>query len=108
MLFTFVVFSNKGFPNVGKSSLINSLTRTRAVAVSAMPGFTKVTQEVILDKNIRLIDSPGIVFADGDSAATVLRNCINVEEMEDVLTPVQSILDRCPQGIVSSIRKFEC
>jgi len=86
-----------GFPNVGKSSLINSLTRTRAVAVSAIPGFTKVTQEVILDKNIRLIDSPGIVFADGDSAATVLRNCINVEEMEDVLTPVQSILDRCPQ-----------
>lgn len=89
-----------GFPNVGKSSLINSLTRTRAVGVSAMPGFTKVSQEVILDTNIRLIDSPGIVFADGDSAATALRNCVNVEEMVDVLTPVQSILDRCPQGKV--------
>lgn len=86
-----------GFPNVGKSSLINSLNRSRAVGVSAMPGFTKVTQEVILDKNIRLIDSPGIVFADGDSAATSLRNCVNVEELEDVLTPVQAILERCPQ-----------
>lgn len=86
-----------GFPNVGKSSLINSLMRTRAVGVSSVPGFTKVTQEVILDKNIRLMDSPGIVFADGDSTATALRNCVNVEDMEDVITPVQAILERCPQ-----------
>lgn len=86
-----------GFPNTGKSSLINSLLRTRAVGVSSMPGFTKVSQEVILDKNIRLIDSPGVVFADGDSAATALRNCVNVEELEDFMTPIQAILDRCPQ-----------
>jgi nuclear GTP-binding protein len=92
-----------GFPNVGKSSLINSLMRTRAVGVSAMPGFTKVSQEVILDKNIRLIDSPGIVFADGDSAATILRNCVNVEAMEDVITPTQAILDRCPQAYLMQV-----
>jgi nuclear GTP-binding protein len=85
-----------GFPNVGKSSLINSLLRTRSVGVSAMPGFTKVAQEVILDKNIRLIDSPGIVFADGNTTATALRNCVNVEEMVDVFTPVQGILEKCP------------
>ena len=99
-----------GFPNVGKSSLINSLMRTRAVGVSSMPGYTKVAQEVILDKNIRLMDSPGIVFADGDSAATALRNCVNVEEMEDVMTQLQSILERCPQGYLMqlySIPKFK-
>jgi nuclear GTP-binding protein len=85
-----------GFPNVGKSSLINSLMRSRAVNVSSTPGFTKVMQEVILDKNIRLLDSPGVVFADGDASSTVLRNCINVEEMEDVITPIEIILQRCP------------
>lgn len=85
-----------GFPNVGKSSLINSLLRTRAVGVSPTPGHTKLSQEVILDKNIRLIDSPGIVFADGNTTATALRNCVNVEEMEDVYTPVQGILEKCP------------
>mmetsp|Transcript_23853 Transcript_23853/g.34986 ORF Transcript_23853/g.34986 Transcript_23853/m.34986 type:complete len:558 (+) Transcript_23853:42-1715(+) len=85
-----------GFPNVGKSSLINSLTRTRSVNVSSTPGFTKKVQEVILDKNIRLLDSPGVVFADGDAGTTVLRNCVNVEEMDDVITPVQAILERCP------------
>jgi nuclear GTP-binding protein len=92
-----------GFPNVGKSSLINSMMRTRAAAVSSVPGFTKVNQEVILDKNIRLIDSPGIVFADGDSAATALRNCVHVEEMVDVLTPVQAVLERCPQAYLMQL-----
>lgn len=86
-----------GFPNVGKSSLINSLLRSRAVGVSSMPGFTKQHQEVILDKNIRLLDCPGVVFADGDSTATALRNCVNVEEMEDVITPIQAVLEKCPQ-----------
>ena len=99
-----------GFPNVGKSSLINSLMRTRSVGVSSMPGFTKVSQEVILDKNIRLIDSPGIVFADGDTTSTALRNCVNVEELEDVYTPIQAILEKCPQPYLMqlySISKFK-
>lgn len=82
-----------GYPNVGKSSLINSLMRSRVVGVSPNPGFTKSMQEVVLDKNIRLLDSPGIVFADGDSTATALRNCVSVEEMEDVYTPIQAILE---------------
>ncbi len=86
-----------GFPNVGKSSLINSLTRNRALGVSSTPGFTKNMAEVILDKNIRLLDSPGIVFESGESTAVALRNCINVESMDDVISPVQGILDRCPQ-----------
>jgi len=98
-----------GFPNVGKSSLINSLMRTRAVGVSSTPGFTSSMQEVILDKNIRLLDSPGVVFADGNTNATALRNCVNVETMVDVQTPVTAILERCPQPYLMqlySIPKF--
>ncbi len=33
-----------GYPNVGKSSLINSLKRAKAVGVGATPGFTKTVQ----------------------------------------------------------------
>ena len=60
-------------------------------------------QEVVLDKSIRLLDSPGIVFADGDTAATALRNCVNVDEIEDVLTPVQAIIDKCPQAYLMQL-----
>lgn len=51
-----------GFPNVGKSSVINSLCRVRAVKVGATPGVTKSAQEIHLDKRVKLLDTPGIVF----------------------------------------------
>lgn len=47
--------------------------------VGNTPGVTKVLQEVHLDKQIRLLDSPGVVFASSESeAAAALRNCVKV------------------------------
>ena len=89
-----------GFPNVGKSSLINSLKRSRTAAqVGNTPGMTKVLKEIKLDKNVKLIDSPGVVFASelGESAgAAALRNCVKVERIEDPIAPVHEITRRCP------------
>ena len=52
-----------GYPNVGKSSIINSLKKTRAVGVSPVPGYTKSVQEIYLDKKVKLLDCPGVVFS---------------------------------------------
>ena len=56
-----------GFPNVGKSSVINSLKRGRACNVGATPGVTKSMQCVELDTHVKLLDCPGIVMATGMS-----------------------------------------
>ncbi|KAG2453369.1 hypothetical protein HYH02_001593 [Chlamydomonas schloesseri] len=86
-----------GLPNVGKSSLINSLKRQRVAQVGNTPGVTKSVQEVVLDKHIKLLDSPGVVFADADSdAAAALRNAIKVERLADPISPVGEILKRVP------------
>lgn len=94
-----------GPPNVGKSSLINSLLRTRACAVASTPGWTKVVQGVMLEKGIRLLDCPGVVLGgihvegtgaeSSDQAAwSVLRNTVKVELIEDPIAPIQAMLRR--------------
>ncbi|KAI3623678.1 NUG1 [Malassezia furfur] len=96
-----------GAPNVGKSSLINSLKRSRVCSVAATPGHTKVVQGVMLDRQVRLLDSPGIVFTDANAPpgaspdevraaaeAALLRNVLKVELVPDPIEPVQAILNR--------------
>ena len=51
-----------GHPNVGKSSLINSLLGRKQVSVSRTPGHTKHFQTIFLTKTVRLSDCPGLVF----------------------------------------------
>lgn len=95
-----------GYPNVGKSSVINSLKRAKAAAVSPMPGMTKVMQEVVIDRNIKLLDCPGIIFGsdaaqcgmnDNDNKGTglVLRNCIGVDQLPDPVGAVEVLLKKC-------------
>merc|ERR1712130_525192 len=88
-----------GMPNVGKSSLINSLKRSRACPTGATPGVTKAMQEIQLDSKIKLLDSPGLVLASGSmsDASVALRNAIKVETLEDPVTPVVAIIGRVPR-----------
>jgi len=88
-----------GLPNVGKSSLINSLKRSRACNVGATPGVTKAMQEVQLDSKIKLLDCPGMVLASGEmsDASVALRNALKVESLADPVTPVVAILARVPR-----------
>lgn len=83
-----------GLPNVGKSSLINSLKRCHVVNVGATPGLTRTMQEVQLDKNVKLLDCPGVVMLkSGDNdAAVALRNCKRIEKLEDPVGPGNSLL----------------
>ena len=84
-----------GFPNVGKSSVINSLKRSKAAVVGNMPGVTKKMQEINLDKNIVLLDSPGVVLSTNDqSDSLILRQAIKVEELSDPIRPVDALINR--------------
>ena len=78
-----------GLPNVGKSSLINSLKRSHVVNVGATPGLTRSMQEVHLDKNVKLLDCPGVVMLKSGSndASIALRNCKRIEKLDDVISP---------------------
>jgi hypothetical protein len=50
-----------GYPNTGKSSLINSLIGKSSAGVGSDAGFTKSMQKIKLSKDVVLMDSPGII-----------------------------------------------
>uniref|UniRef100_A0A336MYM6 Guanine nucleotide-binding protein-like 3 homolog n=1 Tax=Culicoides sonorensis TaxID=179676 RepID=A0A336MYM6_CULSO len=87
-----------GIPNVGKSSIINSLKRKRACNVGGIPGVTRQLQEVEIDKNIKLIDSPGIIFQRPKEANPdeffALKNAQHVNNIQNPYPLAEDILRR--------------
>lgn len=51
-----------GIPNVGKSTFINSLAGRACTKTGNKPGVTKGKQWIKLNKNIELLDTPGILW----------------------------------------------
>lgn len=51
-----------GVPNVGKSSLINRLTKRKAAKTGDKPGVTKGKQWLTLENGMQLLDTPGILW----------------------------------------------
>mmetsp|Transcript_22223 Transcript_22223/g.65845 ORF Transcript_22223/g.65845 Transcript_22223/m.65845 type:complete len:673 (-) Transcript_22223:26-2044(-) len=73
-----------GYPNVGKSSVINTLIGKKSCNVAPIPGETKIWQYITLFKRIFLIDCPGVVVdAAGDSEEdSVLKGVVRAERLE--------------------------
>jgi nuclear GTP-binding protein len=84
-----------GYPNVGKSSIINALMKKSVCKVAPIPGETKVWQYITLTKRIYLIDCPGIVYDANESQVDkVLKGVVRAEKIPDPDSYIQPILDR--------------
>mmetsp|Transcript_15033 Transcript_15033/g.40632 ORF Transcript_15033/g.40632 Transcript_15033/m.40632 type:complete len:449 (-) Transcript_15033:226-1572(-) len=71
-----------GFPNIGKSALINRLINRRAVASAPKPGVTRLLQWVRLSGELDLLDAPGVIPASFNDqiAAQRLAICNDIGE----------------------------
>lgn len=72
-----------GYPNVGKSSIINTLRRKAVCKVAPIPGETKVWQYVALTRSIFVIDCPGIVYdkEGNNDVQAVLKGVVRIERL---------------------------
>ena len=98
-----------GYPNVGKSSVINALTsrlggRSAACPVGAEAGVTTALREVKLDNKLKLLDSPGIIFPTASEASKahrtdeqarlILLNAVPPKEIRDPIPTITLLLRR--------------
>jgi nuclear GTP-binding protein len=86
-----------GYPNTGKSSIINTLRKKAVCKTAPIPGETKVWQYITLTRRIYLIDCPGVVPpnpSDTD-AELLLRGVVRVENVENPSQYVATMLARC-------------
>ncbi|MBW3010780.1 50S ribosome-binding GTPase [Candidatus Woesearchaeota archaeon] len=73
-----------GYPNTGKSSVINMLKGQASAGVSSKSGFTRGIQLVKADNRIMLLDSPGVFpFEKGDEVKLAMIGTKNPQELKD-------------------------
>lgn len=91
-----------GYPNTGKSSIINTLRKKKVCTVAPIPGETKVWQYITLMKRIYLIDCPGVVPPSTTDTPQdiLLRGVVRVENVENPEQYIPAVLAKTkPQHI---------
>lgn len=85
-----------GYPNTGKSSIINTLRKKKVCTVAPIPGETKVWQYITLMRRIYLIDCPGVVPpSQHDTEEDILlRGVVRVENVENPEQYIPAVLRR--------------
>ena len=73
-----------GYPNMGKSALINALAGRNSAKVSSVAGTTKGSQWIKISDKVLLIDTPGVVPFTKDDDDLVLLSAKNPEKLKDV------------------------
>ncbi len=74
-----------GIPNVGKSTFINTLCKKASARTGNKPGVTKGKQWIKLDKNIELLDTPGILWPKFESEITGINLAITGSVNDEII-----------------------
>ncbi|PVU97432.1 hypothetical protein BB561_000536 [Smittium simulii] len=93
-----------GSPNVGKSTIINSIMGRTVVSASRTPGHTKHFQTIHITKNLRLCDCPGIVFpCYVERSVQILMGLYNIAQVQEPYTPIKFLNNTRNQDSLDSV-----
>lgn len=82
-----------GYPNTGKSSVINSLKGKHSAKASPSAGYTKGKQLVRVSRKVFLIDTPGVMpFRENDEVKLAIIGSKNPGEIKDPETIAEKII----------------
>ena len=85
-----------GYPNVGKSTIINYLKGRHAAGTSPMPGFTRGEMLVAAKSWLYVMDTPGVVPPEEATSEEllVIKGAVGPHELDDPVPPAISLIKR--------------
>jgi len=98
-----------GYPNVGKSTVINALVGAKKVGMSRTPGKTKHIQTLELPEwGFSLCDAPGLVFPSvvATRSHLVINNTVPLDDLVTVFAPIRLIIEKI--GFAEVLRRYKC
>lgn len=97
-----------GYPNVGKSSIINTLRSKKVCKVAPIAGETKVWQYITLMRRIYLIDCPGVVYPSAETdSEKVLKGVVRVELINNPEDYIEEVLQRVRKEYIQKTYKIQ-
>jgi len=103
-----------GIPNVGKSTLINTLAGRKMARVGDRPALTTCTQQIDLRNGIHLNDTPGLLWPDLDDQQGAYRLAASgaigdnaIDHVNVAVFAVDFLLQRYPQEVVKRFKLKE-
>ncbi|XP_068402568.1 large subunit GTPase 1 homolog [Eschrichtius robustus] len=93
-----------GYPNVGKSSTINTIMGNKKVSVSATPGHTKHFQTLYVEPGLCLCDCPGLVMPSfvSTKAEMICGGILPIDQMRDHLPPISLVCQNIPRRVLEA------
>lgn len=89
-----------GYPNVGKSSLINAMSGRSAAGVSSVSGFTKGVQKIKIDNKLMFLDTPGVIpYSEKDEEKHSVIGTIDYNKTKDPDLVVLKLFEEFPNKI---------
>jgi ribosome biogenesis GTPase A len=99
-----------GIPNVGKSSFINRIAKSKKTKVEDRPGVTRTKQWVRLEKGIELLDLPGVLwpkFEDQNAARKLAFTGAIKDDIMDTESLAMIFLKFMAENFPSSFERFK-
>jgi ribosome biogenesis GTPase A len=102
-----IILAIVGYPNVGKSTIINNLKGRKIAGTSPIPGFTKGEKIVKIEDNFLIIDTPGLISSKKySSTELVFQGGLSPDKIKNSIPAAVTLLKRISNSMPTLLKEY--